>query len=150
MDGHQLRKITFPNKFLTIRVYELSTGNANGTSLELPCRERVAFGENNMISNNCDFKVFVEEIKHRDYPDIICLAEQESVSAWRMAQKLIRRGSLGHQESMKYAETLKELIFFLRNGIRPRESSKEDLELFEVVCRDLLRRRCRSRCADSH
>ncbi len=103
-----------------------------------------------MISPSCDFKIFVEEVKHREYPDIICLAEQESVAAWRMAQKRIRTGSLDHQESMRYSETLKELIFFLRNGIKPRESSKEDLDLFQVVFGDLLSRRVRSRCSDSH
>jgi hypothetical protein len=103
-----------------------------------------------MISPSCNFKIFVEEVKHRGYPDIICLAEQESVAAWRMAQKRIRKGSLDHQESMRYSETLKELIFFLRNGIKPRESSKEDLELFEVVSGHLGSRRYRSRCYDSH
>jgi len=103
-----------------------------------------------MISNSCDFKIFVEEVRHRAYPDIICLAEQESVAAWRMAQKRIRKGSLGHQDGMRYSETLKELIFFLRNGIKPRETSAEDLALFQVLCGDLLDRHHRSRCSDPH
>jgi hypothetical protein len=103
-----------------------------------------------MISPSCDFKTFVEGIKDKDFGDIIYLAEQEAVDAWRLGQRLIRTGSLDHQESMRYSETLKELIFFLRNGIKPRESKREDIELFEVVCGDLLSRSHQSRCGDLH
>ena len=110
----------------------------------------VAFGENDMISPSCDFKTFVDEMRHRAYLDIIYLAEQESLEAWRMAQRRIRTGSADQQESLRYAETLKELIFFLRNGICPRESRKEDRALFEVVCGDLLSREFRSRCSGPH
>jgi hypothetical protein len=66
-----------------------------------------------MISSSCSLKSFVEGIKHREYRDIIYLAEQEAVEAWRLAQRRIRKGSLDHQESMRYSETLKELIFLL-------------------------------------
>ncbi len=110
----------------------------------------VIFGGNHMISPSCDFKTFVEEVKHKDYPDIIYLAEQEAVEAWRLAQRRIRKGSLNHQESMRYSDTLKELIFFLRNGKKPRESRREDVELFQVVCGGLLSRRHQSRCSDLH
>jgi hypothetical protein len=103
-----------------------------------------------MISPDCDLKIFVEEVRHRAYPDIIYLAGQESVDAWRMAQKRIRKGSLGHHESMRYSEILKELIFFLRNGIKPRESRTEDLELFQLLCGDLMDRHHPSRCSDPH
>ena len=103
-----------------------------------------------MVSPGCDFKLFVEELKCKEYPDIIYLAEQEALEAWRLAQRRIREGSMGHQESMRYCETLKELIFFLRYGIKPRESSREDLELFDVVCGGLRRNHHRSRCREAH
>lgn len=102
-----------------------------------------------MISSSCDLKVFVDEVRDKDYPDIIFLAELEAVEAWRLAQRQSRKGLPDHRESMRYSESLKELIFFLRNGVKPREPRGEDFKLFQMLCEDLLGRRHRSRCCDS-
>jgi hypothetical protein len=82
-----------------------------------------------MISATYDFEHFADSVKGEDYFDIIYLAEQEAIEAWRIC----RRGrSLGGKCS-SYQSKLKGLIHFMRYGIKPTNLNNRDVKLFNLI-----------------
>jgi hypothetical protein len=93
----------------------------------------IIFGEDAMISTNCDFSDFVAAIKDKPYQDIIYLADQEATEAERL---YYRSGAYGDKEKIcgeKYAGILKDLVTYLRYDVRFKNSKNEYNELYASI-----------------
>ncbi len=86
-----------------------------------------------MISSSCDLKQFMEEIKDREYSDIIYLADQEAVEAWRQSRR--RKDAHGSDKGTwaRYADILDAFIQFMRYGVKPPGIDHAELQLFRLV-----------------
>jgi hypothetical protein len=82
-----------------------------------------------MISATYDFEHFADSVKGEDYFDIIYLAEQEAIEAWRVC----RKGSLSDGKSASYQSKLKGLIHFMRYGVKPSNLNNRDVKLFNLI-----------------
>ena len=88
-----------------------------------------------MISANCDIREFISELEDKDFFEMIYLLDKEATEAERqlfnpkskMSEKLIC--------GPEYVCNLKNLIFYLRYGARPRGLRAEDIHLLNSVCR---------------
>jgi predicted nucleotidyltransferase component of viral defense system len=86
---------------------------------------------------------FIQAIQDKDYLDIIHFADQEATKAERDLYR--RKGE--STEPKEYAEMLKDLIFYIRYGVKPQNIGNAEFQLFRSVCEDLAKRReTRSRC----
>jgi deferrochelatase/peroxidase EfeB len=72
-----------------------------------------------MISPEYNFKQFVEATKKKDVYEIICLAEQEAIGAWRRSYRSVGSGNEDDQKSIDYQNRLKNLIYHMRSHVRP-------------------------------
>lgn len=81
-----------------------------------------------MFSINCDFDMFVREVKGKDYYDIILLAEQEATQAWRRSYNNQSR-DCASSASRTYQQKLIGLIGYMRHGLKASIFSDEDLLL---------------------
>lgn len=86
-----------------------------------------------MISSECSFRDFMEEIKDLDPLEIVNLANQEATEAERM---MLRRAVDNHPKGTcgrRYAESLKGLIYYVRYGVRPAWIENEDFKLCQGI-----------------
>ena len=88
-----------------------------------------------MISTRCDISDFVEAIENKDYLDIIYLADQEATAAERLYFKNGVDVNEKHKCSRDYASALKNLISFLRYGVRPSGLEEQQAQLFNELRR---------------
>jgi deferrochelatase/peroxidase EfeB len=72
-----------------------------------------------MISPEYNFKQFVEATKKKDVYEIICLAEQEAIGAWRRSYRSDGSVNVDDQKSIDYQNRLKNLIYHMRSHVRP-------------------------------
>jgi deferrochelatase/peroxidase EfeB len=72
-----------------------------------------------MISPEYNFKQFVEATKKKDVYEIICLAEQEAIGAWRRSYHADGSANADDQKSIDYQNRLKNLIYDMRSHVRP-------------------------------
>jgi deferrochelatase/peroxidase EfeB len=72
-----------------------------------------------MISPEYNFKQFVEATKKKDVYEIICLAEQEAIGAWRRSYHSDGSANADDQKSIDYQNRLKNLIYDMRSHVRP-------------------------------
>ena len=72
-----------------------------------------------MISPEYNFKEFVEATKKKDVYEIICLAEQEAIGAWRQSYRSVGSVNEDDQKSIDYQNRLKNLIHHMRSHVRP-------------------------------
>jgi deferrochelatase/peroxidase EfeB len=72
-----------------------------------------------MISPEYNFKHFVEATKKKDAYEIICLAEQEAIGAWRRSYRSVGSVNDDDQKSLDYQNRLKNLIYHMRSHVRP-------------------------------
>jgi hypothetical protein len=84
---------------------------------------------------------FFESTQGMTYQKIILFAEQEATRA----ERLCLSGKAGQESDLKecrrYAECLKQLIFFFRYGYRPAHLPEDHYELFRELCRTVSRKR---------
>ncbi len=73
-----------------------------------------------MISSDCRFVEFLQEMSGRSLDEILRLAEEEATRAERLSLRS-RGGLLGARCGEDYAERLKQLIDYLRFSIKPRK-----------------------------
>jgi hypothetical protein len=87
-----------------------------------------------MISTNCDIREFIAELENKDFFEMIYLLDQEATEAER--QLFNPRSELSKKRicGPEYVSNLKNLIFYLRYGARPRGLRKEDIRLLDQVC----------------
>jgi hypothetical protein len=93
-----------------------------------------------MISQSCDVKEFIEAIRDRDYLEVIYLAEKEATEAERLKYRFKAKKRDEEEYCLGYADVLKNLIFFLRYGVKNRRIAKKDLDLFRSLRESLLER----------
>jgi hypothetical protein len=87
-----------------------------------------------MISANCDIREFISELENKDFFEMIYLLDKEATEAERqlynpkteMSEKLIC--------GPEYVSNLKNLIFYLRYGAKPRGLQKEYIHYLDSVC----------------
>lgn len=84
-----------------------------------------------MISSDCDFKEFLNKIQHHDYVEILLAANAEATAAERTVYKNRKTRDDRTDAFRTYADTLKDFIYFLRNGIKPTSIRAYDFESFE-------------------
>jgi hypothetical protein len=73
----------------------------------------------NMISPDYNFEQFVEAIKKKEVYEIICLAEQEAIGAWRQSYRSVGSVNDDDKKSIDYQNRLKDLIIEMRSHVRP-------------------------------
>jgi len=89
-----------------------------------------------MISQGFRFEDFVEAIQGKDDFDIIYMAEQEALNAWRVVHKNKEMPDSLIGKSKAYQEKLIRLIGFLRHGFYAASVSGSDVELFQKIRED--------------
>jgi hypothetical protein len=70
-----------------------------------------------MISPEYDFEQFVEAAKKKDVYEIIYLAEQEAIGAWRRSYQSNGSANDSDQKSVDYQNKLKNLIYHIRSSV---------------------------------
>jgi hypothetical protein len=87
-----------------------------------------------MISENCDIRDFIVELENKDYFEMIYLIDKEATEAER--QLFNPRSEMSERVNCgpEYVSNLKNLIFYLRYGARPKGLRKEDIRLFDSIC----------------
>ena len=71
-----------------------------------------------MISPEYNFEQFMEAIKEKDVYEIICLAEQEAIGAWRQSYRSVGSVNDDDKKSIDYQNRLKDLIVGMRSHVR--------------------------------
>jgi hypothetical protein len=82
-----------------------------------------------MISATYDFERFADSVKGEDFFDIIYLAEQEAIAAWRVC----RKGRSSDSKCLSYQSKLRGLIYFMRYGVKPTGLNDGDIRLFNLI-----------------
>jgi hypothetical protein len=101
---------------------------------------RMRTGEVAMISQSCDVREFIEAIRDRDYLEVIYLADKEATEAERLKYRFKAKKRAEQEYCPGYADVLKNLIFFLRYGVKNRLIGKKDFDLFRSLRESLLER----------
>ena len=87
-----------------------------------------------MISENCDIRDFIVELENKDYFEMIYLIDKEATEAERQLfnpkSEMSERVICGPE----YVSNLKNLIFYLRYGAKPRGLRKEYIRLLDSIC----------------
>ena len=89
-----------------------------------------------MISQSFRFEGFVEAIQGKNDFDIIYMAEQEALHAWRSTHRSKELPENLMNKSKAYQEKLIGLIGFLRHGFCAKSVCGSDVELFQRIRED--------------
>lgn len=95
------------------------------------------FEDTGMISDSLRFEDFVEAVKGKDQMEMIAAANEEATEAERRYYRMRARGKRSAQVCLEYSTILKNLIAFLRYGLRYRGFDEEQVELLNSLCADL-------------
>jgi hypothetical protein len=89
-----------------------------------------------MISINCDIREFISALENKDFFEMIYLLDKEATEAER--QLYNPRTEMSERQICRpeYVSDLKNLIFYLRYGARPKGLREEDICLLDSVCKD--------------
>jgi hypothetical protein len=74
--------------------------------------------EATMISQSCDFDEFIENVRDRDYLEVIYLADKEATEAERLRYRSRIRRPDPLEVCAGYADALKGFIRFMRYGVK--------------------------------
>ncbi len=88
-----------------------------------------------MISNDCDISQFISATAGKDALDIIELADKEATEAERNRYRSGAESARRRQCGLQYATQLKDLIFFIRYGVRPAGLPPGHMQLFQGLVR---------------
>jgi hypothetical protein len=87
-----------------------------------------------VVSTNCDIREFIATLKDKNFFETIYLLDKEATEAER---KLFNPKSEMSERQIcgpEYVSNLKNLIFYLRYGARPKGLRKEHIGLIDSVC----------------
>jgi len=87
-----------------------------------------------MISANCDIREFISELENKDFFEMIYMLDHEATEAERQLYNPKCEMSERQICGPEYISNLKNLIFYLRYGAKPKGLRKEDISLFDSVC----------------
>ena len=87
-----------------------------------------------MISANCDIREFISELVNKDFFEMIYLIDKEATEAER--QLFNPKSEMSERQicGPEYVNNLKNLIFYLRYGAKPKGLQKEHISLLDAVC----------------
>ena len=87
-----------------------------------------------MVSADCDIREFIAGLENKDFFEMIYLLDKEATEAERLLynpkSRIYERQICG----AKYVNSLKNFIFYLRYGARPKGLNQDDLNLFDSIC----------------
>lgn len=86
-----------------------------------------------MPAKSLNFSDFIVRVQDLDPDGIICLADQAATDAERRCYSRIAAEKQQCPESRRYADTMKNLIRYLRYGVKPRGLSETEKALFLAV-----------------
>jgi hypothetical protein len=86
-----------------------------------------------MISDEFRFRTFAEIAKGKAHHEIIYLAEQEALEAWRMAHPSKGLAPAERSRSLEYQQKLLGLIAYLRHGVLGRSCDERVEDLFRLI-----------------
>ncbi|CAB5089393.1 hypothetical protein D3OALGA1CA_800 [Olavius algarvensis associated proteobacterium Delta 3] len=89
-----------------------------------------------MISRSFRFEDFIDAVQGKNDSDIICMADQEALHAWRSAHRSKGLPDNLMDKSREYQDKLIGLIDFLRHGLCARSGSDSDIALFQKIRED--------------
>lgn len=87
-----------------------------------------------MVSADCDIREFITVLENKSFFEMIYLLDKEATEAERL---LFNPKSSIHKRQIcgiEYANSLKNFIFYLRYGARPKGLKQEYLTLFDTIC----------------
>ena len=87
-----------------------------------------------MISTNCDIREFITGLENKDFFEMIYLLDKEATDAERQLYNPKSEMSERQICGPEYVSSLKNLIFYLRYGAKPRGLCSEDIALLDSVC----------------
>ena len=87
-----------------------------------------------MISANCDVRELILELKNKDFFEMIYLLDKEATEAERQLYNPNSKMSEKQLCGPEYVSDLKNIIFYLRYGARPKRLRKEHIGLIDAVC----------------
>ena len=71
-----------------------------------------------MLSDACLIDEFAEKIKDMSYEEIICRADQEATEAERRFYRTRLQPSAQTEQLKNYAAALKDILIYMRHGVR--------------------------------
>ena len=86
-----------------------------------------------MISDEFRFQQFVEIATGKPYHEIIYLAEQEALQAWRKAHPSKGLSNEERIRSLRYQQMLLDLIEYLRHGVVFQDRDEKTDRLFQFL-----------------
>ncbi|MGD8293319.1 MAG: hypothetical protein PVF37_16530 [Desulfobacterales bacterium] len=87
-----------------------------------------------MISANCDILEFIPELENKNYFEMIDLLDKEATEAERQLYNPNVRNSNQQICGAEYVSELKNIIFYLRYGARPKGLRKDHTCLIDSIC----------------
>jgi hypothetical protein len=88
-----------------------------------------------VISENYNIREFIAELENKDFFEMIYLLDKEATEAERKLFNLKTKLGASQICVLEYVSDLKNLIFYLRYGGRPRALRKKHIRLLDAVCR---------------
>ncbi len=88
-----------------------------------------------MKSGSFDIDAFIETIKHQDWMAAIHLANQEATAAERWLHKNKKKGGHHTDNAKQYADILKGVIVYLRNGVKTSSIQHVDIHSLDSIRR---------------
>jgi hypothetical protein len=87
-----------------------------------------------MVSSNCDIQEFLMGLENKNFFEMIYLMDKEATEAERLLFN--PRSDLREKQNcgIEYVNNLKNFIFYLRYGARPRALKQTDVNLFNSIC----------------
>jgi hypothetical protein len=95
---------------------------------------RGSSGGESMISANCDIREFISELEDKDFFEMIYMLDKEATEAERQLFNPKSRFCEKQICGPEYVISLKNLIFYLRYGAKPRGLKQEHFDLLASVC----------------
>lgn len=93
-----------------------------------------------MISQSYNMSEFVSVIGNKNYDDILMTTEKEATEVERHIYK-IRSGNIpGSENEVEYAQSLKDLIFYLKSTVDPFPKKNPNSQLFKKISENLKKR----------
>ncbi len=90
------------------------------------------------MSNTHDFPAFIEEVKNKDYPEILEYSQERAARADRASHA---GGAKAHSmKSAEFARKIKEFRFWMINGRKPGSAKEKDFQLYKVVAEALVKK----------
>lgn len=86
-----------------------------------------------MISSDCDISDFIRATHGKNHQEIIEMADREATEAERSLYRTKATETQRKGCGRMYAQQLKNLIFFIRYGVKPAGTDALQFELYKTV-----------------